>query len=124
MTNLEKNEIEVKENKEIQEENKDKTMAMLSHILGLFFGFLAPLVVYFIVNDSDQFNKNHSKEALNFQISLCIWYFISGLLTIVLIGFIGIFGLWVIGIIFCIKGAIAAKNGEEFRYPLTIRFFK
>jgi uncharacterized Tic20 family protein len=49
---------------------------------------------------------------------------ISGVLTIVLVGILGILALIVMGIVFPIIGAVKANNGELWEYPLTIKFFK
>ncbi len=102
----------------------DRTFAILSHVLSLFFSWVAPLVIYLIKKDSDQFAADNAKEALNFQITLCIGYFICFILTFILIG---IFLLWILvmaNLILCIMAAVKASNGITYRYPLTLRLIK
>ena len=64
----------------------------------------------------------HSREALNFQISVLIYGIISALLILVLIGFLMLFALVIFAFVAGIVAAIKAANGQAFRYPLTIRF--
>jgi uncharacterized Tic20 family protein len=74
--------------------------------------------------DRDEFIKDQSTEALNFQITLAIAYVVSFVLTIIIIGFITFFAAWVMAIIFGIMGGMAANRGERYRYPINIRMVK
>ena len=69
------------------EVSKDaRNMAMLCHLLAIFTGFLGPLIIWLIKKDEDPFVDEHGKEALNFQITVFIAMFVSGILTMVCIG--------------------------------------
>lgn len=101
----------------------ERTLAMLSHILTVVpgVGILAPLIIYILKNRDSQFVAFHSRESLNFQITVFILYFIAVILIIVLIG---IFLLWLIGIINIILAVIATIRASEnrlYRYPFSIR---
>ena len=98
--------------------------AMLAHIGGILFGFLAPLVVWLVYKDRDEFVKDQSVEALNFQITLAITYVVSTVLMIVLIGFLTFFVAWIAAIILGIMGGMAANRGERYRYPFALRLIK
>jgi len=103
-----------------QEEN---TLGMLAHLLGLFTGFIAPLIIYLLAEDK-KLAKENARHALNFQISLIIYWIISFVLVFLIVGIflmiaIGIFELIVV-IIACIK----ASAGEIYQYPLEIQFIK
>lgn len=98
-----------------------KTMAMLAQLLGIFTGFLGPLIIYLVNGDKDPFVRHHSAEALNFQITLAIAYVVSFVLMIVLIGFLMFFVIWIASIVFMIQATIAANRGEWYRYPINIR---
>ena len=102
---------------------EQKTMAMLSHILSIFAGFLAPLVIWLINKDkSDQaFVIDQAKESLNFQITMAIAFFVSGILTMVLIGFLLIPALVLINVILCIMAGLKANEGVQYRYPFALR---
>jgi uncharacterized Tic20 family protein len=98
-----------------------KTMAMLAQLLGIFTGFLGPLIIYLINGEKDPFVRHHSAEALNFQITLFIAYIASFVLMLVLIGFITFFVVWIGGIVLMIMATIAANRGEWYRYPINLR---
>ena len=102
----------------------DKTMAMLSHLGGILFGFLPPLIIWLVKKDQSPFVEDQSKEALNFQITLLIGYVIGGATTMVCIGFVILPVVWLVGLIFGILGSMAAYKGEAYRYPFNIRLVK
>ena len=103
-----------------------RTMALLAHILGIFTGFLGSLIIWLVNKDNPEksFVTDQAKEALNFQITLIIAYFISGILTLVLIGFLLLAALGIGNLVLCIIAAMKANNGERYRYPLTLRLIK
>ena len=70
------------------------------------------------------FASDQGKECLNFQISMLIYIIISGILTLILIGFAFLVILYVLNIILTIIAAIKANEGVTYRYPLTMRFVK
>ena len=92
--------------------------ALFANIGGILFYFIAPLVIYLIYKDRDPFIRRHAAQALNFQIIAAIAYIISGILTIVIIGFPLLLAVFVCWIVFPIMGAIAANKGEPYDYPL------
>ena len=104
---------------------EDKTLAILVHIGGLFFSWIAPLVLYLVKKDSNEkFTVYHAREALNFQLTLLIVYFGCFILSFILIG---IFLLWIAmlaNLILSVLAAVKASNGVDYRYPMTIRFIK
>lgn len=102
----------------------DCNIAMLAHLLGIFFGFLAPLVIWLVKKDESRFISEQAKEALNFQVTMTIAAFISGMLMFILIGFLLLPAVFIINFIFCIIAAIAASKGESYRYPFAIRLFQ
>ena len=103
-----------------------RTMALLAHILGIFTGFLGSLIIWLVNKDNPEksFVTDQAKEALNFQITLIIAYFISGILTLVLIGFLLLAALGIGNLVLCIIAAMKANNGESYRYPFALRLIK
>ena len=107
------------------------TILHLSAFAGVFLvGFghiLGPFIVWLLKKQDVPGLDSAGKNVLNFQISWTLW----GLLA----GFIAIFGsclvfplivplvLFAFWLFYVIKGAIAASNGADYRFPLTIRFF-
>jgi hypothetical protein len=101
-----------------------RTWSMLAHLGGIVLGFIAPLVVWLMYKDRDEFVKDQAQEALNFQITLAIAYAVSTVLTFVLIGIFTFAIAWIGGIILMIIAGMAANRGERYRYPLTLRLVK
>ena len=98
-----------------------ENLVILPHVFALFAGFVGPLVT-FLVGEGDL--KEHSKKALNWQLSFLIYVGISFILMFVLIGMLIIPVLMLMNLVFCILAAVKASNGEAWDYPATIHFLK
>ncbi len=112
--------------------SEERTWGIAAHV-GVFvavwvaMGFLAPLIVLLVKGNDSAFVRRHSVESLNFQISVLIYAAVAfvaalatlgiGLIVIVPLGIIAGIGYLVVIILATIKAA----NGEDYRYPLTIR---
>jgi len=94
--------------------------ALLAALVG-GLAFLGPLLVLLIKGNESQWVRRQSVESLNFQISILIYAIVSGLLLLVLIGFVLLPLVGLFWLIFTIIGSVRASNGEDYRYPLTIR---
>jgi uncharacterized protein len=103
----------------------DKTLGILVHILGIFFGWLAPLVIYLVKKgEGDTFTIDNAKEALNFQITVFILVIGCMILSFILIG---AFLIWIVilsNFILSIVAAVKTSNGVAYRYPMTLRLIK
>jgi uncharacterized Tic20 family protein len=99
-----------------------KTMAMLSHLLAIFTGFLAPLIIYLVNGEKDPYVRHHSAESLNFQITVAIAYVVSFVLIFVLIGLLLLPIVFIGALVLEIMATMAANRGEWYRYPINIRF--
>ncbi|MEB0135983.1 DUF4870 domain-containing protein [Actimicrobium sp. CCC2.4] len=105
-------------------EKDDCNFAMLAHLLGIFTGFIGALLIWLLKKDSSAYIAQESAEALNFQLTVMIGYVICGVLTLVLIGLLAFPLLYVVNIVFCILGAVAASKGTGYRYPFVLRLIK
>ncbi|RBW67384.1 DUF4870 domain-containing protein [Bacillus taeanensis] len=107
-----------------------KTWGMLCHLSALsgflipFGNILGPLICWLVKKDTDSFIDKGGKESLNFQISMMIYGIISGILTLILIGFLMLAAIAVLEIVYVIIASIKANEGQNYHYPLTIRFIK
>lgn len=99
-------------------------LAMLSHLLGIFTGFIGALVIWLIKRDDSTFIGEHAREALNFQITMAIALVISGVLAFILLGLVLIPILFILNLVLCIMGAVAASKGQTYRYPFAIRLVR
>ena len=102
----------------------DTSLATLAHILGIFTGFVGPLIMWLILKDRSDFTRDQLTEALNFQISILIYLSVSGLSIMFLVGWLLTPLLALFGLVVAIIAAINASNGVRYRYPLCIRFIK
>ena len=109
--------------------SSDRNVAMWMHI-SVLLAFLvigplagiAPLVLWLARRDTSPFADDHGREVVNMSITGLILSCVAAVTAG--IGLI----LWVPWLIFAlvgiVRGAIAAKNGEYFRYPMTIRIIQ
>ena len=79
---------------------------------------------------STEFEKRHATESMNFQLTILIFTVVAVVFSIATLG-IGLLivvpaaiAVSIAALIFMILGAVAANEGREFRYPLSIRFVK
>jgi uncharacterized Tic20 family protein len=98
--------------------------ATLTHIGGVFSSIVLPLVAYLVLRDRGEFVRQHTRAALNFHITAAIASVLAGILTVVLIGFVLLPVIAVMVVVFAVLAAIAANQGQFYRYPLTIEFVK
>ncbi len=105
---------------------EERNWAMAGHlgsILTAWFalGLVAPLVVLLAKGGSSEFVRRHAVESLNFQINALVYSVVFGLLIFVLIGLV-LLPLYAVFYLVCVVHAtIRASNGEDYRYPLTVR---
>ena len=99
----------------------ERTLAILVHVLSIFFWIFPGLILYLAKRDDSPYVAEHAREALNFQITMTL---VAIALAITLVG---ILFLWVPGIIdfvLCIVAAIRAgdpRNAERRRRDRPVR---
>jgi len=110
-------------------ENREERMwAMFCHLSGLagfifpFGNIIAPLIIWSLKKEEYPLVNDQGKEALNFQISMTIYFIASAILIFLIIGIPLLIILGLFSLIVVIIAAIKANEGEKYRYPLTIRF--
>jgi len=101
-----------------------RNMAMLCHLLAIFTGFIAPLIIWLIKKGEEPFVDQQGKEALNFQITIILAMFVAGLLSFICIGVPLLFAIPVVNLVFCIIASVKVSNGVAYRYPLSLRLVK
>ena len=117
---------------ELSNQEKDKRLwGMLCHLTALiaFVGIplgniLGPLVIWLIKRNEIPAVDIEGKESLNFQISMTIYSIVAVLLCVVLIGFLLLIPLLLLNLILVIVASVKTNNGETFKYPLSIQFFR
>lgn len=115
--------------------SEERMWALVAHV-GVFvaawfaMGFLCPLVIWLIYRERSEFVRRHALESLNFQLSLLIYAVVAVVLVLVTFG-LGVLvaiPLLLIGavaaLVVIIRATVAASNGREYRYPLSIRLVR
>lgn len=110
----------------------DRTLALLTHLSGILFNFIVPLIVWLLNKDKagKDFLNDQAKEALNFNLTLLGIYLALQVATAITLGILGLitvplmFLLWVVSVVFYIMAGVKANNGERYRYPFAIRLIK
>ena len=80
--------------------------------------------MWLIKKDEMLFAADQAKEALNFQLSMTIYFLVAFLTVFILIGFVLVPAVVLFDfiLIIIIIATTRANDGILFRYPLTIRF--
>lgn len=104
--------------------------AMFCHLAGLVLiiplisNIVATLIIWQLKKEDDPFVDNQGKEALNFQITVTLAAIASSLLFRTCIGVPLLMAVGVGNIVFLLIAAVKANGGQNYRYPLAIRFIK
>jgi uncharacterized Tic20 family protein len=108
----------------------DTSLAVLMQLLG-FAGFIfpfgniiAPLILWLIKRPESPLLDRAGKEVLNFQISYTIYVAVAGILCFVLIGLLILPVVFILWVVLMVVAAVRTGNGEEHKYPLTIRLLQ
>lgn len=107
-----------------------RNWAMWCHLsaLGGYFvplgGLIAPLVLWLVGRERDPFIDEQGKEAVNFRLTLLLYYLVGFLLIFVIIGFFLLAAVALFDLVLTIVAGVRASSGEHFRYPLTLRMVR
>ena len=107
-------------------------LAATCHLLGLvdftvsvlLIGLIAPLVLWLILKDTDPEIDHHGKESINFQINVLFWWVVALILTPCLIGIPLLIALPFVELVLVIIAAVAASQGQRYRYPGIYRILQ
>ncbi len=124
------NKSTIDSNPQTQTTTRDENMwAMFCHLSSFaiflipsFGNIIGPLIIWVIKKDEFPLVNDQGKESINFQITMTIYFFVSILLSIVVIGIPIMIAILFFVPIVTIIAAIRASEGISYRYPLTIRF--
>ena len=107
------------------------TAGILCHLLGLasflgipFGNIIAPLFHWLLKRAEDPFVDVCGKEAVNFQITISLYFTLSAVLIFAKIGILLLPLVGIFHFTYTIVASIRASEGQCYRYPLTIRFIR
>jgi len=87
-------------------------------------GIVLPIVMWATNKDEVPIVDVHARNILNWPLSLIIYLIVSIPLMFIYIGFLSVFILFVLNLVFVIIAAIKANEGVVWAYPLSINFVK
>jgi uncharacterized Tic20 family protein len=118
-----------------QTEQQGRTGEVLCHLspLVLVIGIplanvIGPLIVWFISKGASRSVDRHGRAALNFQISMTVYFLALFILTLIplgpvaTLGYIGLRAWTYLNLILILRATYQATKGELAVYPLSIRF--
>ncbi|AZS44997.1 hypothetical protein BWL13_02595 [Microbacterium oleivorans] len=100
----------------------EKMWATLTHVSGILFYFLGPLVIYLVLRERGPFIRAHSATALNFQLTVLIAALVCIPLSFFGIGILLLIGVGIYALIIEIVAAVKASQGQWYTAPLSIPF--
>ena len=114
----------------VMDQKQERTWAMFCHLGALagyiipFGNIIAPLIIWLVEKEESKLVDRQGKESLNFQISIVIYCAVAVPLILLLIGIPLLLALGIFDLVMVIIAAVKTNSGEDFRYPLCIRFIK
>lgn len=114
-------------------------LSAVGHVSLFVFPVVVPLVLYLTTGKNDPDARHHAREALNFQITFLIAWFVGfGVAMLTMFGsarflpdsgppvsfvlvFLGMFAMYGTAIALSVYGAVQAGRGRRWRYPVSIR---
>lgn len=121
---MEQNFAQLREVQYANVSSDERSLAILTHVLSIFFTFIPALVIYLLKRQESPYVAEHAKEALNFQISLIIYICISIPLCLLIIGVFMLIAIGIGSLVLYIMAAVKAADNVLYRYPFSIRFIK
>jgi uncharacterized protein len=86
-------------------------------------GLIVPFVIWQVKKSSIPELDEHGRIVANWIVSALIYFAVSVVLSLVLIGIPFLLAVIVLAIVYPIMGAMKASRGEVWRYPLSMTFF-
>lgn len=102
----------------------ERVFAAAIWVISFFTAFIGPILIWLIKKDDSEFINQHGKEYFNLLISYFIYYVIAAILSLIFIGVFIALILAVLQLVFTIIAAIKAFDGQVYRIPGIIHFFK
>ncbi len=108
----------------------EQAWGMLCHLSALagfvipFGNVIGPLVVWMMKKAEYPLVDREGKKSLNFQITVTIGFLILIPFCFILIGIPLMFLLGIASLVLTIIAAVKTSNGQEYDYPVSIKFIK
>ena len=99
---------------------KSKNLLVLTTLLSLIFGFLVPLVMWFVQKDMlEGDSKLYMKNLLNFELTMFIIMLVFGFVFAPVAALLGFANA-----IFLILATISVFNNKNYKFPFLLELIK
>ena len=105
-------------------QSDERLFSMLMYVLSFFTAIIGPLIIWLMKREDSEFVDFHGKQYFNFFLSYTIYGIVASISIIVLIGLLLAPVVAIMYFVFTIIAAVKAYNGEMYKIPLVIQFFK
>lgn len=105
-------------------QSDERLFSMLMYVLSFFTAIIGPLIIWLMKREDSEFVDFHGKQYFNFFISYTIYGIVASISLIILIGLLLVPVVGIMYVVFTIIAAVKAYNGEQYKIPLVIQFFK
>ena len=104
----------------------ERQQAMLMHFGGVLFPTVAAFIGWVLLRDKSEFLAAQTRDALNWGITMLIFWAAAGAVAVVSFGFLGFMPslVWVLNAGFCIIAAMRVREGKEFSFPFSLDIIK
>ena len=101
---------------------------MMLHLSQLFVfaggvGLVVPVVLWLISKDKSPMANLHGNRIMNWIISWFIYMMIAAILCLFIVGIPILIALLILQVAFPIIAGVKANDGQDWSYPMAIRFF-
>lgn len=107
---------------------RERAWAALVHASALLAipgpNVMLPVLIWLVSRDESEFVDEQGRQSVDFQLSMLLLYLASLPLLLVGVGFLMLWILPLINMVFTLWGAVMAAQGEDFRYPFRMGFVK
>lgn len=99
-------------------------LSLLINFVAPLLGILLPVILWQMKKDQSEFIDEQGQVVVNWILTSLVIGAIGFVLTFILIGQLVLFALLFMNVAFPIIGALEAKKGRTWKYPLSIQFIR
>ena len=103
---------------------QDKLWLVLLHLSGILIFIFPPLIIWLTVGKNNKEFRTHAIDVMNFQISMFIYFAISGIAVLILIGLPVVIFLGIFSNIVIIINTVKVATDNPYKYPWSMKILK
>ena len=99
----------------------ERLWALFGHLSSFVMPVFGPLIIMLVQGPKSPFVRRHAVESLNFDITMMLALLVSIAAICLFFPILLLFIYAIAGMVFTILGAVRASDGQDYRYPLSLR---